>query len=208
MFNQIYRAIPFLWELSTLLDWTVTTTALHFFEWLKLEDLFDEMFLVLGRIEAERNTERKPGDKQPWYIKASIGGGLFLLLVALIWFPLLALMQGAPGNQPNYVRSFRGTVSIEGFDALYETSLSRAEMTSEFSSTAFDELRNRYSFILPDDRTNMQIMNMSTSSGDVWSISPPAMVSLKSRLERRLATQMSYEFVFRRDQPPEVPALF
>ena len=187
-----------------MLDWTVTTTALHFFEWLKLEDLFDEIFLVLGRIEAERNTERKPGDKQPWYLKASIGGGLFLLLVALIWFPLLALMQGAPGNQPNYVRGFRATIAIEGFDALYQVALSQDEMENDFNVGAFDQLRNDYSFILPDDRTNMQIMNMSKSSGNVWSISPPALVALKSRLERRLPTQLSYEFVFRRDQPPEV----
>jgi hypothetical protein len=186
------------------LDWTTTVTSLHFFEWLKLEDLYDDMFLVLGRIEAERNTERRPGDKQPWYLKASIGGGLFLLLVAVIWFPLLALMQGAPGNEPNYVRGFVAQLAIEGTDPLYETWISMDEMTNDFDSAAFDQVRNQYSFVLPDDRPNMQILNMTIPSGDVWSISPPALAALRARLEAGLPTRMSYEFQFRRNQPVEV----
>lgn len=134
-----------MWELKTLLDWATTKTALTFYEWLKLEDLYDDLFLVhvcdvkissklsklerllilqcslsfKARIESERNTERRVGDPQPWYMKLFVGGGLFIVLCFVIWFPLLIMMQGAPGNRPNYVRELTVTFAIEGFDPLY-----------------------------------------------------------------------------------------
>ena len=43
---MIYRAIPFAFELTTLLDFVVIDTTLTFREFLKLEDLYSELFLV------------------------------------------------------------------------------------------------------------------------------------------------------------------
>lgn len=45
----VYRAIPFLYEVRCILDWTLTRTALTLYEWLKLEDIFAELFLVKCR---------------------------------------------------------------------------------------------------------------------------------------------------------------
>jgi len=42
----VYRAIPFVFELKTLLDFIVSDTTLVFPEFLKLEDLYAELFLV------------------------------------------------------------------------------------------------------------------------------------------------------------------
>jgi len=59
-----YRSLPFVYELRTLLDWTIDDTSLRFvvtllhdlylndsvynsfFEWLKLEDIYSELFLT------------------------------------------------------------------------------------------------------------------------------------------------------------------
>jgi hypothetical protein len=46
----VYRAIPFVFELKTLLDFICTDTALIFKAFLKLEDLYAELFLVKCRI--------------------------------------------------------------------------------------------------------------------------------------------------------------
>lgn len=201
---QVFRAIPFLWELSTLLDWTTTTTALSFFEWLKLEDLYDDMFDVLCRIEHERRTERRPGDKQPWWIKVLIGLGLFILLVTVIWFPLLALMEDAPGNQPNSVRYFGATLSFDGYGPLYDAWLTTDDMTNVIDDKVFELMRHRYAFLSKDDQHNMQIMNMTLTSGDVWSITAPSLEALIARLERSAPTRMTYQFTFRRDLPKDV----
>eukprot|EP00741_Cyanophora_paradoxa_P016117 tig00000042_g15558.t1 len=49
-FHQVaflaYMSIPFLYEVRTLLDWTFTDTALKFYSWLKLEDIFGNLFIV------------------------------------------------------------------------------------------------------------------------------------------------------------------
>ena len=43
---MIYYSIPFVYELRTLLDWTVHDTSLTFFHWLKLEDIYSNAFMV------------------------------------------------------------------------------------------------------------------------------------------------------------------
>ncbi len=35
---RIYRAIPFLWEMKVITDWTVTTTCLDLFQWFRFDD--------------------------------------------------------------------------------------------------------------------------------------------------------------------------
>jgi piezo-type mechanosensitive ion channel component 1/2 len=66
-----YRAIPFVYELRTLLDWTITKTTLSFYEWLKLEDVYAQLFLVKCRVTSDKHWERNVGDKTPWYMYAS-----------------------------------------------------------------------------------------------------------------------------------------
>ena len=48
-------AIPFLWELRAILDWTVETTSLSLFEWLKLEDVY----AGLCAVRADMNSRRR-----------------------------------------------------------------------------------------------------------------------------------------------------
>jgi len=42
--DSIYRAIPFVYELRTLLDWICTPTTLIFFNWLTVEDIKTELY--------------------------------------------------------------------------------------------------------------------------------------------------------------------
>jgi hypothetical protein len=109
-----YRAIPFVYELRTILDWTITTTTLTFYEWLKLEDVYAQLFITKCRIAMDHEWRREPGDKTAWYNKLLIGGLVFILLVGVIWFPLLALMQGSPGNDINNVVAADMKISFQG----------------------------------------------------------------------------------------------
>lgn len=69
----IYRGIPFAYELRTFLDWTVTKTTLTWYEWLKFEDIYSELFTVKCRINVERTTVRRVGDPQPTFSKITTG---------------------------------------------------------------------------------------------------------------------------------------
>ena len=49
----IYRVCPFLHEIRTILDWTITHTALDLFQWFKLEDSFNNLIVVRQRLGLE-----------------------------------------------------------------------------------------------------------------------------------------------------------
>jgi hypothetical protein len=80
-----YRAIPFVFELRTLLDWICTDTVLYFPQWLKFEDIYATFFLTQVACDNRKNNARKPGEKQGWISKLGIGLGLFIILVIVVW---------------------------------------------------------------------------------------------------------------------------
>lgn len=41
-----YLAIPFIFELRTLIDWTFTTTALDAFQWIKLSQVQADLYVA------------------------------------------------------------------------------------------------------------------------------------------------------------------
>ncbi|KAJ6775327.1 hypothetical protein OIU79_018492 [Salix purpurea] len=55
---RVYRALPFLYELRCVLDWSCTTTSLTMYDWLKLEDIHASLFLV--KCDAVLNREKTP----------------------------------------------------------------------------------------------------------------------------------------------------
>lgn len=40
----VFRAIPFLHELGSILDWTVTKTSLDLYQWMKVEDAWGYLY--------------------------------------------------------------------------------------------------------------------------------------------------------------------
>ena len=92
-----YTAIPFLYELRCLLDWTCTATTLTLFDWLT----FEEIRLALYRAEMVKlfKSRRKFGHSQPKHVKFLQGLLLFVLLLIVLWTPLL-VWQVVPGRSP------------------------------------------------------------------------------------------------------------
>lgn len=44
MLFRVYRAIPFIWEMKVIIDWTVTHTCLDLFQWFRLDDAFNYVY--------------------------------------------------------------------------------------------------------------------------------------------------------------------
>ena len=64
---SIFSAVPFLYELRALLDWSCTATTLTLFDWLKLEDINTSLFLVT--VNRKMRERRRLGQRQPRYLK-------------------------------------------------------------------------------------------------------------------------------------------
>ncbi|KAJ4772325.1 piezo-type mechanosensitive ion channel component [Rhynchospora pubera] len=99
---RLYRALPFLYELRCVLDWSCTTTSLTMYDWLKLEDIYASLFLV--KCDALLNrANHKIGQKQSKMTKFCSGICLFLILICVIWAPMLIYSSGNPTNIANPV---------------------------------------------------------------------------------------------------------
>lgn len=82
--RQLYRAIPFLYELRMLLDWTCTPTTLYLGEWIKLEDIFSGLYIGACNIHFQELENRYKGQPQPLCRKWGTGFLFFALLNLLV----------------------------------------------------------------------------------------------------------------------------
>eukprot|EP00798_Chlamydomonas_sp_ICE-L_P012051 gene12051-15156_t len=93
---NIFMAVPFLYELRELLDWTCTATTLDWYDWLKLQDIRSSLFVATCR---QQKGKRQTGDKVPPVMKFLQGFLLLTALFAVLWLPLLSFSSGAPTYQ-------------------------------------------------------------------------------------------------------------
>ncbi|OWM62964.1 hypothetical protein CDL15_Pgr020258 [Punica granatum] len=122
---RLYRALPFLYELRCVLDWSCTTTSLTMYDWLKLEDIHASLFLVKCDVDLNRARHRQ-GEKQSKTTKFCGGICLFLVLICVIWAPMLMYSSGNPTNIANPIKDASVRVDIKtdsGRLTLFETTL-------------------------------------------------------------------------------------
>ncbi|XP_062143961.1 piezo-type mechanosensitive ion channel homolog [Alnus glutinosa] len=122
---RLYRALPFLYELRCVLDWSCTATSLTMYDWLKLEDIHASLFLV--KCDAVLNrAKHKQGERQTKMTKCCNGICLFFILICVIWAPMLMYSSGNPTNIANPVKDANVQVDIKtvsGRLTLYQTTL-------------------------------------------------------------------------------------
>lgn len=198
-----YRAIPFGYELSTILNWTIHRTALDFFEWLKVEDLYADLFEIKCRNADRERSGRKPGDAQPLWIKLLIGMGLFFILCLVIWFPLLLLASDTPGNSVNQVHQSTITVGIEGWEPFYRSY--QATNVSFATNAQFARLRGLFPFILNDEQPTTQLISFQPYSEVYWWITAESLETLLFSLQSDHRVELSFTYSFTRDQPASSP---
>ncbi|PSN54799.1 hypothetical protein C0J52_01988 [Blattella germanica] len=96
-----FMAVPFLFELRALMDWMWTDTSMTVWDWLKMEDIFANIFQhkCARRMESEYPQPR--GEKKKPLVKYLMGGGGLFIIIAVIWFPLVIFALGSTVGQPN-----------------------------------------------------------------------------------------------------------
>ena len=86
---QIFRLVPFLWEIRVLTDWTVEHTALRFPCYLKVENLYDIVYDRYVSIADAKEQQPIPGTPVRWVAKLTDGIIKLLLIILALIFPLL-----------------------------------------------------------------------------------------------------------------------
>ena len=155
---QVYRAIPFLFELSTFIDWTVSSTALNLPEWIKFEDIHAKLYLA--KCDSIDFAEKKTGDTVPKVIKFFLGfcGVLFLLI--LLFGPMLLFSTLNPMSTTNLVTgasvSFGITINQTNYFNLFSNSYVM-DIHNVNDSEFVDQYFSSISYFNTIDRSSFQV---------------------------------------------------
>uniref|UniRef100_A0A670IVU7 Piezo type mechanosensitive ion channel component 1 (Er blood group) n=1 Tax=Podarcis muralis TaxID=64176 RepID=A0A670IVU7_PODMU len=188
---QGFRLVPFLVELRAVMDWVWTDTTLSLSNWMCVEDIYANIFIIKCSRETEKKYPQPKGQKKKKIVKYGMGGLIILFLICIIWFPLLfmSLVRSVVGvvNHPIDVTV---TLKLGGYEPLFTMS-AQQQSIQEFTPKDYDALTNEFALSCP--QVAMQFITLYSyedivtariegSSGSLWSISPPSREQLYREL--------------------------
>uniref|UniRef100_A0A8C2ZCE5 Piezo type mechanosensitive ion channel component 1 (Er blood group) n=1 Tax=Cyclopterus lumpus TaxID=8103 RepID=A0A8C2ZCE5_CYCLU len=177
---QGFRLVPFLVELRAVMDWVWTDTTLSLSNWMCVEDIYANIFIIKCSRETEKKYPQPKGQKKKKIVKYGMGGLIIFFLICIIWFPLLfiSLVRSVVGvvNHPIDVTV---TVKLGGYESLFTMSVQQQSI-QPFTQAEYDQLTHNFG-----DNVAMQFITLygyedivtamiEGSSGSVWRISPPS----------------------------------
>lgn len=112
--------IPLLYELRTLLDWVCTDTTMTLFDWLKMEDIFTEIYLMKCARQMESDLPVERGIKKPILTKAMMGGTLIFVVSFLIWGPFVIFALNSAVGISNVPYDVSLSLRIGPYEPVYE----------------------------------------------------------------------------------------
>ncbi|ROJ36099.1 Piezo-type mechanosensitive ion channel component 1 [Anabarilius grahami] len=204
---QGFRLVPFLVELRAVMDWVWTDTTLSLSNWMCVEDIYANIFIIKCSRETEKKYPQPKGQKKKKIVKYGMGGIIILFLICIIWFPLLfiSLVKSVVGvvNHPVDVTV---TVKLGGYEPLFTMSVQQQSI-KPYTEQDYNHLNNQFGknavamqFITMYSYEDIVTANIEGSSGSVWQISPPSRQELiKELLGSTGDMTLRLDWIFQRD---------
>ncbi|CAH0726071.1 unnamed protein product, partial [Brenthis ino] len=193
-----FMAVPFLFELRTLMDWIWTDTSMTLMDWLKMEDIFASVFLLKCSRYVEDEFPQPRGVKKSATSKYLLGGGVLTFVIAIIWFPLVFFAFGNSVGQPNPPTDVTVKIRIGPFLPVYQMSAQSHNIDS-FTEQDYTQLSNQYArdrtaqtFLSNYMYNDVAVVTINPNSTMKWQISPPEL----ARLEREAVSNASLTVKF------------
>ena len=209
---KVYRAIPFVFELRTILDWMCTQTSLDLDETFKLEDIYTRLYLVQCALISRR--EHRRGDSRPWDEKLLNGAFFFFGLLLIIFTPMLLFSSANPVTQSNLVTGVAVELSLLGPRGEWTLfTISSLNTSGSVDDYTYGTLRQERLIDSNDKQEDIQAIQLTNFSDQLWTISPPALTALTNELlaPSDPATNNSYlsrlRYTFTRPLPATSPTI-
>ena len=103
---KLYRNLPFLFELKSIFDWSISNTSLDLYQWMQIEDAYCILYEVTDRM-----IKRKIKYSKCW-LKFLYGYCLFIILVAIVIAPMMIYSQLNPSLKATAVDDVKGKMKI------------------------------------------------------------------------------------------------
>ncbi|KAG5465648.1 hypothetical protein CUR178_00358 [Leishmania enriettii] len=173
---MIYRAVPFLWELCTLVDWTVLRTSLSLQEYLTVEDIYVHIYRCRERYMAKRRNGEKLGDVVAPHFKWAFGVSRLALVLLALLGPLLYYSTYNPSTVANSATQLNLQLSFFGAYDFFAAAVHDNVTTPEEWWTWIERTRPTIaSYGLMAAGKTVQLMEFTSCSSSLWMASPQAM---------------------------------
>ncbi|XP_071053073.1 piezo-type mechanosensitive ion channel component isoform X2 [Onthophagus taurus] len=209
----VFMVVPFLFELRTVMDWMWTDTSMTVFDWIKMEDIFATIFQIKCTRRAELEYPQPRGQKKSPIAKYIMGGGILVVIIAIIWFPLVFFSLGNAVGQTNVPYDVTLSIRIGPYEPVYQLSAQNNSIFSfnqsdyEIIEETYKQNKAAFSFISNYREEDIAAVKLSGDSSTVWTISPPdrnrmiAEVASMNPLQIQLQYQISHNSSGNKNDP-------
>ncbi|XP_072996398.1 piezo-type mechanosensitive ion channel homolog isoform X2 [Typha latifolia] len=199
---RLYRALPFLYELRCVLDWSCTSTSLTMYDWLKLEDINASLFLV--KCDAVLNrANHHLGQRQTKLTKFGSGICLFFILICVIWAPMLIYSSGNPTNIANPVTDVSVQIDIKaagGRLSLFQTTLCDI---FPWKNLEFHDNLDPHNYLTTYNVEDIQLICCQPDASTMWLVPPVAQNRYARSLEQHMEIILTWNFLRERPKGKE-----
>ncbi|XP_040063839.2 piezo-type mechanosensitive ion channel component 2 isoform X4 [Ixodes scapularis] len=183
-----YMLIPFLYELRSLMDWIWTDTSMNLSNWLKMEDIFANVFLLKCQRRAEEEYPTPRGSRRSSLTKYGLGGILLFAIILVIWFPLLLFSLGNTVGQSLLPMDCTFELSLGGYEPIFKISAQQGSL-QPLPYDSWVRLQAEYkssgaaqSFLATYDASDVAVVRLNGNSTAIWTVSPPSQEALIKEL--------------------------
>ncbi|CAH1708045.1 unnamed protein product [Chironomus riparius] len=209
---KVFMNIPFLMELRTLMDWVWTDTSMTLFDWLKMEDIFANIYQLKCSRQMESDLPAPRGQKKGPVVKYLMGGGMIIGIITVIWFPLALFAFSNTVGEPNRPEDVSVSLRIGPYESVYAMSAQGSDIF-ELKQNDWDYFLKRYqkdkaavTFLSNYEPSDVAAVKLGSNSSTIWNISPPDKERLLKDLyeNKTLTTRFKYN-VKRKSHSKENP---
>jgi hypothetical protein len=198
---RVYRAIPFVFEIRTLLDWMCSKSALDIWETFKLEDIYQWLYIVQCDIIYRKAHKR--GETFGFVRKLFDGCIILVVLLLIVLGPLLLFSSANPATQSNNVQSAAIELTLVGQQGEWTLlHISSVFKIDTIDSIGYSDMKKYKLIDDGDDQGNIQVVKMVPYSDEYWQISPPSLTALNNTLaDESKEMQLRFQYAFTRNGP-------
>ncbi|CAF0761239.1 unnamed protein product, partial [Brachionus calyciflorus] len=197
-----FLLVPFLLELRSLMDWMFTDTSLSLSDWLQMEDIYANIFVLKCFRYNENKYPTPRGTKRKAIIKYGFGGILLTAIILIIWFPLLLFSVSEGFNRTVPPQACKVDLQISGFLQIYSMS-SQQRNAQKYTKQDYEKLKleipQAYTFLKDYSPEDIYCISIPGNSTSIWQISPPSFKNLKDQLNEPDPVELNFFYSINRE---------
>lgn len=197
---KVFMAIPFLFELRTLIDWTFTPTSLAFPEWVRVETIYAQVFQIKCKRQLNRKYER--GIKKSWIAKTCVGAGMTLGIILILWMPMIFFAYTHSLGESTAPNKFSMEVRMANYEPLYKINVGIDSMKRLNSvdwrrfKKLYDQYPKSFSYLNDFNKDDVVLLKMNVNSSTTWMMSPPNQMEMIADLKTKTLNTIKFSYRF------------